>query len=143
MPRIATSTPLIAPKPAPVSIVRAATSGIGTQYTAHPDGYHQSSDLVASIKRNYPDMEISVSAYPEKHPESASLDADIDDEELEDSEPFEVGDLEVLSDLGLPAGVLGVILTETELYADEQLTRIAREMGFGAEFAAVLDAFDR
>ncbi|MCB0929194.1 MAG: tRNA adenosine deaminase-associated protein [Mycobacterium sp.] len=71
------------------------------------------------------------------------LDADIDDEELEDSEPFEVGDLEVLSDLGLPAGVLGVILTETELYADEQLTRIAREMGFGAEFAAVLDAFDR
>ena len=54
------------------------TSGIGTQYTAHPDGYHQSSDLVASIKRNHPDMEVSVSAYPEKHPESASIDADID-----------------------------------------------------------------
>ena len=54
------------------------TSGIGTKYTAHPDGYQQSSDLVASIKRNHPDMEVSVSAYPEKHPESASLDADID-----------------------------------------------------------------
>ena len=54
------------------------TSGIGTQYTAHPDGYQQSSDLVAAIKRNHPDMEVSVSAYPEKHPESASLDADID-----------------------------------------------------------------
>ena len=54
------------------------TSGIGTKYTAHPDGYHQSSDLVAAIKRNHPDMEVSVSAYPEKHPESASLDADID-----------------------------------------------------------------
>lgn len=54
------------------------TGGIGTQYAAHPDGYHQSSDLVAAIKRNHPDMEVSVSAYPEKHPESASLDADID-----------------------------------------------------------------
>ena len=54
------------------------TTGLGTAYTAHPDGYQQSSDLVASIKRKYPDMEISVSAYPEKHPESASLDADID-----------------------------------------------------------------
>jgi methylenetetrahydrofolate reductase (NADPH) len=54
------------------------TSGIGTKYTAHPDGYQQSSDLVAAIKRNHPDMEVSVSAYPEKHPESASLDADID-----------------------------------------------------------------
>jgi methylenetetrahydrofolate reductase (NADPH) len=54
------------------------TSGIGTKYTAHPDGYQQSSDLVASIKRHHPDMEVSVSAYPEKHPESASFDADID-----------------------------------------------------------------
>ena len=54
------------------------TSGIGTKYTAHPDGYQQSSDLVASIKRHHSDMEVSVSAYPEKHPESASFDADID-----------------------------------------------------------------
>ena len=35
-------------------------------------------DLVAGIKKRYPDIEVSVSAYPEKHPESASLDADID-----------------------------------------------------------------
>jgi len=34
--------------------------------------------LVAAIKRKHSDMEVSVSAYPEKHPESASLDADID-----------------------------------------------------------------
>jgi methylenetetrahydrofolate reductase (NADPH) len=54
------------------------TTGIGTAYTAHPDGYHQSSDLVAAIRRNHPDMEVSVSAYPEKHPESTSIDADID-----------------------------------------------------------------
>lgn len=54
------------------------TSGIGTKYAAHPEGYQQSSDLVASIRRNHPDMEVSVSAYPEKHPESASFEADID-----------------------------------------------------------------
>jgi len=54
------------------------SGGIGTAYQAHPDGYQSSADLVAGIKRRYPDIEISVSAYPEKHPESASFEADID-----------------------------------------------------------------
>ncbi|HJZ22495.1 MAG TPA: methylenetetrahydrofolate reductase, partial [Bradyrhizobium sp.] len=53
-------------------------TGIGTPYMAHPDGYQTSTDLVAGIKRRYPDIEVSVSAYPEKHPESADFDADID-----------------------------------------------------------------
>jgi len=53
-------------------------AGIGTRYQAHPQGYQTSADLVAAIKRNHPDMEVSVSAYPEKHPESASFEADID-----------------------------------------------------------------
>src|ERR1700712_3364958 len=53
------------------------------------------------------------------------LDADIADEDLEDADPFEEGDLGVLADIGLPAGVLGVIIADTDLYADEQLTRIA------------------
>jgi methylenetetrahydrofolate reductase (NADPH) len=53
-------------------------TGIGTAYTAHPQGYQTSADLVAGIKQRYPDIEVSVSAYPEKHPESASIDADID-----------------------------------------------------------------
>ena len=52
--------------------------GIGTAYTAHPDGYQTSAELVTSIKKRYPDIEVSVSAYPEKHPESADFDADID-----------------------------------------------------------------
>jgi methylenetetrahydrofolate reductase (NADPH) len=52
--------------------------GIGTRYLAHPDGYQSSADLVAGIKRRYPDIEVSVSAYPEKHPESTDFDADID-----------------------------------------------------------------
>ena len=54
------------------------SAGIGTPYAAHPDGYQTSADLVASIKKRYPDIEVSVSAYPEKHPESADFDADID-----------------------------------------------------------------
>jgi methylenetetrahydrofolate reductase (NADPH) len=54
------------------------TTGIGTAYAAHPDGYKTSAELVASIKQRYPDIEVSVSAYPEKHPESADFDADID-----------------------------------------------------------------
>jgi methylenetetrahydrofolate reductase (NADPH) len=54
------------------------SAGIGTAYKAHPDGYQSSAALVAGIKKRYPDIEVSVSAYPEKHPESASLDADID-----------------------------------------------------------------
>src|SRR6195952_4915047 len=53
-------------------------SGIGTAYVAHPDGYKTSAELVASIKKRYPDIEVSVSAYPEKHPESADFEADID-----------------------------------------------------------------
>jgi methylenetetrahydrofolate reductase (NADPH) len=52
--------------------------GIGTAYVTHPDGYKTSAELVASIKKRYPDIEVSVSAYPEKHPESRDFDADID-----------------------------------------------------------------
>ena len=52
-----------------------------------------------------------------------NLDADIEDEDLDDADPFEEGDLGVLSDLGLPEAVLGVILAESDLYADEQIGR--------------------
>jgi methylenetetrahydrofolate reductase (NADPH) len=51
--------------------------GLGTAYAPHPGGYEQTCDLVAGIKRIAP-FEVSVSAYPEKHPEAASLEADID-----------------------------------------------------------------
>ena len=53
------------------------TGGIGTQYAAHPGGYATSTDLVRGVKE-IGDFEVSVSAYPEKHPESASFDQDID-----------------------------------------------------------------
>ncbi len=51
--------------------------GLGTAYEPHPGGYDRTCDLVAGIKRAG-DFEVSVSAYPEKHPEAGSLDADID-----------------------------------------------------------------
>lgn len=71
------------------------------------------------------------------------LDADIGPEDLDEAEPFEEGDLGLLSDVGLPDAVLGVILDETDLYADEQLGRIAREMGFADELSKVLDRLGR
>jgi putative tRNA adenosine deaminase-associated protein len=70
------------------------------------------------------------------------LDADISLDDLEDEDPFEEGDLGVLSDVGLAEGVLSIIL-DTDDYADEQLVRIAQEMGFGDELTAVLDKLDR
>jgi len=53
------------------------TSGAGGKYEPHPGGYKNAADLVAGIKR-IGDFEVSVSAYPEKHPDSPTVEADID-----------------------------------------------------------------
>jgi len=53
------------------------TGGVGEKYSPHPGGYRNAADLVAGIKR-IADIEVSVSAYPEKHPDSPSVTADID-----------------------------------------------------------------
>ncbi len=47
------------------------------EYTPHPEGYTYSCDLVAGIKR-IADFEISVAAFPEKHPASKNFAQDID-----------------------------------------------------------------
>ena len=52
--------------------------GAGAKYAPHPGGYRNSADLTAGIKRISPDFEISVSGYPEKHPDSPTVEADID-----------------------------------------------------------------
>jgi methylenetetrahydrofolate reductase (NADPH) len=52
-------------------------AGVGAAFEPHPEGYASSAELVAGIRRIAP-FEITVSAYPEKHPESASIEADID-----------------------------------------------------------------
>src|SRR5262245_18580485 len=51
--------------------------GVGERYAPHPGGYQNAADLVAGIKR-ITDAEVTVSAYPEKHPDSATVEADID-----------------------------------------------------------------
>jgi methylenetetrahydrofolate reductase (NADPH) len=53
------------------------SGGVGARYAPHPGGYVNAADLVAGIKRCC-GAEVSVSAYPEKHPESPSVEADID-----------------------------------------------------------------
>jgi methylenetetrahydrofolate reductase (NADPH) len=52
-------------------------AGVGARYEPHAGGYAQAADLVAGIKK-VGGFDVSVGGYPEKHPESPSLDADID-----------------------------------------------------------------
>ena len=68
---------------------------------------------------------------------------DVDDEFFVIVRPAPSGTRLLLSDVGLPEAVLGVIVDETDLYADEQLGRIAREMGFADELSAVIDRLGR
>jgi len=46
-------------------------------YAPHEAGYQSTPELVAAIRRRG-DFDVSVGTYPEKHPDSASLDADIE-----------------------------------------------------------------
>jgi methylenetetrahydrofolate reductase (NADPH) len=51
--------------------------GAGTKYEPHAGGYKNAADLVAGLKK-IGNFEISVAGYPEKHPESISVEADIE-----------------------------------------------------------------
>lgn len=51
--------------------------GIGEKFVTHPGGYEGSPDLIRGIKE-IGDFEVSVAAYPEKHPDSADRDVDLD-----------------------------------------------------------------
>jgi methylenetetrahydrofolate reductase (NADPH) len=51
--------------------------GLGTVFKPHPQGYANSTALVAGLKK-IADFEITVSAYPEGHPESVSVEQDLD-----------------------------------------------------------------
>ena len=51
--------------------------GIGKPFTPHPEGYQNAAELVAGI-RKIGDFDISVAAYPEKHPQSPDWASDID-----------------------------------------------------------------
>ncbi len=51
--------------------------GLGGAYVPQADGYANATELAAAAARRHP-FEISVGVYPEKHPESPSLDHDIE-----------------------------------------------------------------
>lgn len=54
-----------------------AAEGLGTPYRGHAEGYTNGAELVAGLKA-FADFEITVAAYPEKHPESPDFMTDID-----------------------------------------------------------------
>jgi putative tRNA adenosine deaminase-associated protein len=67
------------------------------------------------------------------------LDLDLPGEDdLEDVWP--VGDLGVFDDLGLDEMEMGAILSDTDAYADEMLSALARRLGFSEPFERVVDA---
>ncbi len=49
----------------------------GAKFAPHPGGYANAAELVAGLKKVAP-FEISVAAFPERHPDSPSVDADLD-----------------------------------------------------------------
>ena len=57
--------------------LRGDAPGAETRYTPHPEGYRDAAELVAGIRR-LGEFEISVAAYPEKHPDAPDLEADLD-----------------------------------------------------------------
>lgn len=55
-----------------------------------------------------------------------------------DDSPQAVGDLELLSDLGMTAFDLGSLCDDDDLYPEDVLLDVAERLGFGVELEAVL-----
>ncbi|UQE75300.1 tRNA adenosine deaminase-associated protein [Gordonia sp. PP30] len=88
------------------------------------------SDATAAV-----DYDIAADVLDRLHVEVPDLDPD----DVDEVDPWEEGDLGLLADLGLPDGVMSIIVGDTDLYADEQLGMIAARLGFADELTEVLD----
>ena len=64
--------------------------------------------------------------------------ADLQTPEDED-EPAPIGHIEILADLGMSSMELFALCDDSELFPDEQLEAIANRLGFGDQFAELLD----
>jgi putative tRNA adenosine deaminase-associated protein len=57
----------------------------------------------------------------------------------EDDEPFPAGDLDIISNLGVHRMELTTLCDDPDLFPDEQLEAIASRLGFGEDFAQLLE----
>jgi putative tRNA adenosine deaminase-associated protein len=62
---------------------------------------------------------------------------DLPDPDDED-DPQPAGDLEIISDLGMPALELGVLCDNDDLYPEDVLRDVADRLGFGDELDAII-----
>ena len=65
--------------------------------------------------------------------------ADIDAPE-EDDEPLPTGDLDIFADLGLAHMELSTLCDDADLFPDELIQAIANRLGFGEQFAELLES---
>jgi putative tRNA adenosine deaminase-associated protein len=64
----------------------------------------------------------------------------LDIETPEEDDPDEpAGDLNIFSDFGIDALDLQMVCDDDELFPDEQLESLARQIGFGSEFAEIVE----
>jgi len=64
----------------------------------------------------------------------------LDIESPEEDDPDEpAGDLNILADFGIDALDLQMICDDNELFPDEQLESLARQIGFGGEFTEIVE----
>jgi putative tRNA adenosine deaminase-associated protein len=57
----------------------------------------------------------------------------------EDEDPFPVGYLDIFADLGMNHMEMASLCDDAELFPDEQLEAIASRLGFGDQFAELLE----
>lgn len=55
-----------------------------------------------------------------------------------DEDAIPVGDLEIVSDLGLASVELGLLCDDDDLFPDEALADLAERLGFGEQFEAIV-----
>jgi putative tRNA adenosine deaminase-associated protein len=59
-----------------------------------------------------------------------------------DDEQAPAGDLGIVADLGFSAAEMGALLDDYDLYPEEVLSEVARQIGFGDKFDEIVDLSD-
>ncbi|MBU1176683.1 MAG: methylenetetrahydrofolate reductase [NAD(P)H] [Alphaproteobacteria bacterium] len=114
--------------------------GIGAPFMPHPNGYQSGADLVAGIMAQGA-FDVSVAAYPEKHPQSPDWGAEIDNLKRKIDAGarraitqmfFENADFYRLRDLAAAAGVSAPIIPGIQpIHSFKQVSSFAARCGAG------------